>query len=116
VCKPGSTPEAINAGDRQHVVSKCKRLEEEKKLPQWTAENIEDHLNGEAEPIKWYEHSEHMSQISLAFPEFVFELSGEGEESGDVWVEWYYGGKVENWSLEVSPPGIDEGFDRLDLL
>lgn len=55
---------------------------------------IED--DGEyAEECKWYGHEEDMRAFSLKHPEALFELSGEGEESGDFWIEYYQGGKMQ---------------------
>lgn len=44
--------------------------------------------------IKWYTHQEDMKKLSKKFPEIVFCLSGEGEESGDIWKEYYQNGKI----------------------
>jgi len=43
---------------------------------------------------KWYEHDVAMQAFSKAFPTTVFKLHGEGEESGDLWEKYYYGGKL----------------------
>ena len=42
---------------------------------------------------KWYNHSEHMIQVSKKYPDAVFILSGEGEESGDLWKKYYKNGR-----------------------
>ena len=42
---------------------------------------------------KWYEHEEEMRQFSKRFPDVVFKLSGEGEESGDIWVKYFKGSR-----------------------
>ena len=43
--------------------------------------------------IKWYGHSHDMKALSKRFPTLVFELSGEGEESGDIWKARYVNGE-----------------------
>lgn len=43
--------------------------------------------------IKWYEHEDDCKKVSLLFPDTVIEVSGEGEESGDVWKAYYKNGK-----------------------
>jgi hypothetical protein len=48
-----------------------------------------------SEPCKWYEHVEEMKKMSLAFPNVLFTLAGEGEESGDVWRKYFLNGKVQ---------------------
>lgn len=48
----------------------------------------------ETDGIKWYDHHDDMVVHSLKYPEVVFTLSGEGEESGDKWLVRYLGGQV----------------------
>lgn len=50
-----------------------------------------------------------MIQVSKAFPDVLFTLSGEGEESGDVWVKYFKGGKVQQEAMpKWTPPPFDE--------
>lgn len=42
---------------------------------------------------KWYSHDEEMLELSKQFPETVFCLHGEGEESVDLWNAYYKNGK-----------------------
>lgn len=37
------------------------------------------------EETKWYENEDEMLELSQEFPEVLFKLHGEGEESGDIW-------------------------------
>lgn len=48
---------------------------------------------GGGDSCKWYQHADDMEAISLAFPEVLFQLSGNGEESGDIWRKYYFNGK-----------------------
>ena len=45
--------------------------------------------------VKWYDHEEDMIEVSKEFPNAVFELSGQGEEFGDVWKEYFSSGNSE---------------------
>lgn len=54
--------------------------------------NNKTYLSGE--PGSWYYHSDSMERLSAKFPDYLFFLSGEGEESGDVWREYYFNGKL----------------------
>lgn len=47
----------------------------------------------ECDSCKWYDHNEDMLEMSKAFPDVVFELEGDGEESGDIWKTYYKNGK-----------------------
>ena len=42
--------------------------------------------------IKWYDHDKNMREYSEEYPDVLFELSGEGEESGDIWRAYYKNG------------------------
>ena len=57
---------------------------------------------------KWYDHDEDMLNLSLSFPEYVFILDGEGEESGDVWRSFYKNGKDYTWRLDYELPDFEE--------
>lgn len=58
--------------------------------------------------MKWYEHEENMREISREFPHILFELHGEGEESGDIWDEYYRDGMMQRCSAEIVIPPFDE--------
>lgn len=60
------------------------------------------------ESTKWYEHEEHMISFSKKYPNHTFELSGEGEESGDLWKQYYKNGKMQNCNAEITYPKFDE--------
>lgn len=63
-------------------------------------------VEGYADVMKWYEHEEEMAALSLRFPDYVFELSGEGEDQGDVWVKWFKAGKVWTRKAELKVPDM----------
>lgn len=63
----------------------------------------EDYLNGSA-TTKWYESEDDMRKVSLQFPEYLFILRGEGEESGDLWVEYYLNGKTVHHQAQIVYP------------
>lgn len=51
---------------------------------------------------KWYDHDDDMIAMSKRFPKVVFQLYGNGEDSDDVWMNYYYCGKVQYDALRVS--------------
>jgi len=57
--------------------------------------------------VKWYRHRRDMLRVSSDYPDTLFTLSGEGEEAGDVWKEYYLGGKYQEAKGEISYPEFD---------
>lgn len=43
---------------------------------------------------KWYSWQRDMEAVSKEYPNLLFALEGEGEESGDIWKAWARNGKV----------------------
>lgn len=44
---------------------------------------------------KWYEHQKDMKAFSKKHPDALLMLSGEGEDNGDAWREYYRNGKMQ---------------------
>ena len=42
---------------------------------------------------KWYDHYDEMIILSKEFPSLYFELEGQGEDSGDLWREYFHNGE-----------------------
>jgi hypothetical protein len=57
-------------------------------------------------------HPEDMKAMSLHFPNTLFLLEGEGEESGDVWKEYYLNGKSQRCQAQL----VFDKFDESKLL
>jgi len=60
------------------------------------------------EQVKWYDHKEEMKEYSSKYPKVLFILSGEGEEAGDLWREYYLNGKVQACEAKITYPAFDE--------
>lgn len=61
-----------------------------------------------SDECKWYEHDEEMIELSLKFPDTVFCLHGEGEESGDIWNKYYKNGKSQYCPARIVYDEYDE--------
>ena len=61
-----------------------------------------------AEGIKWYEHDKNMLTISNLYPDNLFILSGEGEDTGDRWKEYYKAGKSCHIQVKMTFDDFDE--------
>ena len=60
---------------------------------------------GEAmESCKWYSHEADLRAFSKKHPEALFRLSGEGEESGDIWAEYHRDGKMQRCKAKIVIP------------
>ena len=56
---------------------------------------------------KWYEHTEDMLRVSKKYPNVIFSLYGNGEENGDMWVEYFMNGKVQTERAVITYADFD---------
>lgn len=52
---------------------------------------------------KWYDWEEDICKLSMAYPDIVFEVSGDGEESEDFWKSVWKDGCYEYHAAEIPP-------------
>ena len=58
--------------------------------------------------LRWYDPTEKMREVSARYPGVVFTLHGDGDDSGDLWVEYHQDGKVQAEAQpEWTPPPFD---------
>ena len=57
---------------------------------------------------KWYEHDEEMLELSKQFPETIFCLYGDGEESTDMWYSYYKNGRMQHCPARIEFDEYDE--------
>lgn len=74
--------------------------------------DIEHEINSAflCEELKWYEYYEDMQSISKLFPEIIFHLRGDGEDSDDFWEADFMNG-VGQQRTAIIPP-----FDKHEFL
>jgi len=76
----------------------------------WDSYEIDDEINYVLD-AKWYDNHKHMVLLSKEHPTIVFTLSGDGEESGDVWRKFYKDGKF----MDAGPELIYKEFNENEL-
>lgn len=60
------------------------------------------------EPLKWYNHVNHLLDFSKKHPKALLKLYGEGEESEDLWVRYFKNGKSQLCNAVISFEEFDE--------
>src|SRR5271167_3366834 len=88
------------------------RLEIEPENPDLLTELAEgnDQMSGAicGDSIKWYDHKDEMIALSKRFPDTLFTLYGDGEESRDLWVKYFKNGKMQSYEAEIIYPPVNE--------
>ena len=67
-----------------------------------------DENGSSTDQAKWYDHEKEVSQFSKIYPDVLFELSGEGEESGDIWKKYFLNGKMQLCQAITTFPPFDK--------
>lgn len=57
---------------------------------------------------KWYDHEEHMREYSKRHPNTIFKVIGEGEDSSDLWHEYYKNGKMQKCIAKITYDEFNE--------
>lgn len=64
---------------------------------------------GEAEnEYTWSKQDEHMCKFSLQYPDIMFSISGEGQQTNDTWITYYKNGKMQHCPAIVTYDDYDE--------
>jgi len=76
-------------------------------------EEITDYAFGYGEfGAKWYDYKADMKEISKIYPDILFTVEGEGEESGDIWRHYFKNGE----DYRVEPVVIWPEFNEKNIL
>jgi hypothetical protein len=66
------------------------------------AEHCLTETGGTNEEGKWYDHEEDLRKLSKKYPNVLFEMHGEGEESGDLWVLYAKNQKLQKERAKIT--------------
>lgn len=71
---------------------------------------MQDHfsLNEWSTYSKWYDWEEDMLLLSTRFPEMLFTMHGDGEESDDLWYAYFHAGHVQHCPVQLVYPEYDK--------
>ena len=69
---------------------------------------VDPRFNPFDQECKWYQHEDDMKRFSKLYPHILFELSGEGEESGDIWKKYFLNGKMQTCNVKMEFEPFDE--------
>ena len=61
------------------------------------------YFSGDGIEAKWYDCEEDCLRYSKRYPKLLFQLDGDGENSGDVWSERFLNGKCERVQVAMPP-------------
>lgn len=53
---------------------------------------------------KWYDFEEHVYAVSKQVPNILITIEGEGEDNGDLWIEYWMNGKVCGGQAQIIYP------------
>lgn len=76
----------------------------------WEAYEYGGIIDGTGDSMKWYEHENDLHLLSKAYPEFVFQLDGEGEDhrEGALFRKWFHRGQMQGGGVQVIWPELDQ--------
>lgn len=96
--------------DPNWLISVTERAEIEEKLfsytgCHWDSWNVP---GGDSEVYcRWYDWDKDMAALSLEYPDILFTLYGDGEDSDDLWCAYFLNGKKQIAAAEIVYPPFD---------
>ena len=66
-----------------------------------------DESGNAEENCKWYDHDSDLKEFSKKYPTWLFTLSGEGEEAGDMWRKYYLNGRCQEAKAQINYSPFD---------
>jgi hypothetical protein len=96
----------LDAQEQNYVIPTADLFDEE--LYDWPV-SIENLFYYGVWNSHWFnsERQHDMLVLSSKYPQYIFELQGKGEESEDIWIEFYWNGVFYRWQLKVTYPTVN---------
>ncbi|ASR77580.1 hypothetical protein SEA_PARADIDDLES_99 [Streptomyces phage Paradiddles] len=67
---------------------------------------------GYSQNLKWYDWEKDMKQLSREWPNVLFILEGDGEETGDLWKAWFRNGEMHKLEAKIVFETIKPDLDK----
>lgn len=100
----------LKQGQKTKVVTPKMIIEELREFSEGANYSLNEEGNTK-EGSKWYDYDEEFLEFSKKYPDWLFILSGEGEESGDIWNTYYVNGKKQEAKARI----VIDDFDASKL-
>ena len=65
-------------------------------------------LDDGSKKAKWYTHEDDLKDFSKRHQDYLFILSGDGDESGDMWIKYFKNGKMQFCPVIITFDEFDE--------
>lgn len=99
--------ELIKNGKENTVIDENSIFEDLRNTSEDARYAIDEGGNGN-DSCKWYESKNEILSFSKKYPNWLFTLTGEGEESGDIWKRYFLNGKVQEAKAKITFDEFDE--------
>ena len=96
----------LKQGQKTKVVTPKMIIEELREFSEGANYSLNEEGNTK-EGSKWYDCDEEFLEFSKKYPDWLFILSGEGEESGDIWNTYYVNGKKQEAKARIVVDDFD---------
>lgn len=87
---------------------RVERVKVEDDIEKYLLDHLTMKLAPIGKPLKWYEYEEDMREISWAFPGWLFEIEGHGQELKDIWKTYFLDGKAQHAQGRIIFDEFDE--------
>lgn len=66
--------------------------------------NVARFVNNDVDEMKWHDHENDMTALSIKYPHITFTLKKRGEETPDLWNKYFLGGQMQRADAKITYP------------